>query len=141
MIKIIASARRLDELARRFQAMHARAKNVQPRVARTLARRLKGIAENRVRVTKLDPAGRRWRPWSDSYARTRGPQHSLLVANGDLLRGFRAYASPSGRMVTLSNVEPHARWANIRRRFLGFGKLEEQAGEDIASGQLRDLLR
>lgn len=33
----------------------------------------------RIRDEKRDPDGRAWKPWSSSYAATRGPQHSLLI--------------------------------------------------------------
>ena len=41
-------------------------------------------ARKRIRETKRAPSGKRWKPWSDSYKQTRGPQHSLLVGEGDL---------------------------------------------------------
>lgn len=41
-------------------------------------------ARRRIFETKRTPSGKRWAPWSTSYAKTRGPQHSLLRAGGDL---------------------------------------------------------
>jgi phage virion morphogenesis protein len=41
-------------------------------------------ARRRIRETKRSPAGKKWKPWSKPYAKTRGPQHSLLVGEGHL---------------------------------------------------------
>lgn len=41
-------------------------------------------ARRRISETKRSPAGKRWAPWSKSYAKTRTGKHSLLVSSGDL---------------------------------------------------------
>jgi phage virion morphogenesis protein len=41
-------------------------------------------ARKRIRETKRAPDGKRWKPWSESYRKTRLPHHSLLVGRGDL---------------------------------------------------------
>lgn len=41
-------------------------------------------ARKRIHETKKAPDGTRWAPWSASYAKTRGAQHSLLVNEGHL---------------------------------------------------------
>jgi phage virion morphogenesis protein len=41
-------------------------------------------AKRRIMDTKRDPAGRRWKPWSERYAKTRETQHSLLMSTGAL---------------------------------------------------------
>lgn len=41
-------------------------------------------ARRRILETKRSPGGERWAPWSEAYARTRGPQHSLLRNEGHL---------------------------------------------------------
>lgn len=41
-------------------------------------------ARKRIRDTKQGPDGQRWSPWSPAYSLTRGPQHSLLVGEGNL---------------------------------------------------------
>jgi phage virion morphogenesis protein len=41
-------------------------------------------ARRRIGETKMGPNGKRWAPWSASYAKTRGAQHSLLVGEGNL---------------------------------------------------------
>ena len=46
-----------------------------------------GESSTRQRLSddKTDPAGNAWEPWSPAYAKTRGPQHSLLESRGDLI--------------------------------------------------------
>jgi phage virion morphogenesis protein len=41
-------------------------------------------ARKRITDTKKAPDGTSWKAWSRDYAKTRGPQHSLLQGEGDL---------------------------------------------------------
>jgi len=45
---------------------------------------LEDSARKRITQTKQAPDGKRWTPWSESYAETRGSQHSLLRDEGHL---------------------------------------------------------
>jgi len=38
----------------------------------------------RLEDDEVSPKGRRWDPWSEDYAKTRGPQHKLLFSTGAL---------------------------------------------------------
>jgi phage gpG-like protein len=47
-------------------------------------------AEERIRASDRGPDGRKWARWSPAYAATRGPQHKLLFADGDLADSLEA---------------------------------------------------
>jgi phage gpG-like protein len=42
----------------------------------------------RLEDDEAGPKGQRWDPWSESYAKTRGPQHKLLFSTGALADSF-----------------------------------------------------
>jgi len=53
---------------------------------------LKSQTQRRLRETKTAPDGTPWAEWSEDYAATRGPQHSLLQGEGDLDDDLMTYA-------------------------------------------------
>ena len=56
---------------------------------RRVARVLKKQHLERLNTTKRDADGKPWAPWSDSYAATRGPEHSLLQDRFAMTRGLK----------------------------------------------------
>ncbi|HEI8708539.1 TPA: phage virion morphogenesis protein, partial [Citrobacter freundii] len=47
----------------------------------------------RISSEKTSPAGEKWQDWSDSYAKTRHSNQSLLQGNGDLLDSIQYVVS------------------------------------------------
>ncbi|NDV27720.1 phage virion morphogenesis protein [Desulfovibrio sp. JC010] len=57
----------------------------------TIGSQLESGARRRIQTEKESPEGDAWEPWAESYAKTRGDEHSLLVSGGfmqDLLDHF-----------------------------------------------------
>jgi phage virion morphogenesis protein len=66
-----------------------------PRLGREGLVVLGGLAESqtrrRIAQEKTAPDGEVWAPWSEAYAKSRRPGHSLLQAEGSLLDSIAAY--------------------------------------------------
>jgi hypothetical protein len=139
-MKLSVNVRQLQALVKRLGDAYVRSKKGRHTLASKIADELKEIAENRVEHTKTAPDGTTWDPWSSSYAATRGGQHSLLVDTRELLTSFDASASAAGNVVTLRNDAPHAGYVQAKRPFLGIGRLEQEASEDLALNWLGRLL-
>jgi phage gpG-like protein len=73
----------------------------------------------RISTEKKDPNDAPWKPWSDSYKRTRKPKHSLLVASGSL-RDSIDYILGDRKVVIGTNVN-YAGYVQAARPFLGIG--------------------
>jgi phage gpG-like protein len=72
-----------------FERMEAHWDSWWPRRALTLfGEALEEDTRLRLEDDEAGPTGRRWDPWSESYAKTRGPQHKLLFGEGDLARSL-----------------------------------------------------
>ncbi|ALG69420.2 phage virion morphogenesis protein [Beggiatoa leptomitoformis] len=53
-----------------------------------IAQLVEGQIKDRISKEKTAPNGTRWQQWSKRYARTRKPEHSLLIDTGDLLKSI-----------------------------------------------------
>jgi phage gpG-like protein len=90
----------------------------------------------RILVSKQDPDGRAWLPWSPSYAATRGPQHSLLIDTSALVTSFAREVRSHD--ATVSTSIPYASAVQAARPFMGFGsaaisEVENHVLDTIAS--------
>lgn len=47
-------------------------------------------AQIRIGTQTEAPDGSAWEPWSESYAKTRGPEHKLLKSSGDLMESLES---------------------------------------------------
>ncbi len=140
MIKLDVDVRPLQRMVDRLNAGYKRTKTTQYRLALSVAEACAELAERRVRVTKTAPDGTPWHAWSASYARTRKSNHSLNVDTKELLRSFEATATPSGRYARVTNSAPHAGYAQGQRPFLGMGRAERSAAEDVALAWLERVV-
>lgn len=61
-------------------------------------------ARRRIRETKRAPNGRRWRAWSERYAKTRDARHSLLVNEGNLADSLTYEVVSPGEVLVGSNL-------------------------------------
>jgi phage virion morphogenesis protein len=62
-------------------------------LAFTIGQLIEGQTQRRIADDKTAPDGAPWASWSADYAVTRGPQHSLLRAGGDLLESVQNYTT------------------------------------------------
>ena len=75
----------IEQLARLRRGVEAMAQSPQAnQLADDIGQIAEDFARKRIRETKRRPKGKRWKPWSESYAKTREAQHSLLVDTGAL---------------------------------------------------------
>lgn len=79
--QIVIGTRQLEQLIARVAA--ASDTELYP-LLDAIGQQQEDSARRRIRETKRAPDGTRWEPWSEDYAKTRGPQHSLLVGEGNL---------------------------------------------------------
>jgi phage virion morphogenesis protein len=135
-------------------------KRLQARIARLSAidRRalLEGIGaevetqvRRRIAEEKSGPEGTQWPAWSPRYARTRGPRHSLLVGQGDLLDSIQRIAS-GGQVEVGSNLVYAAihqfggaeagRPGLPARPYLGLGPRDEDEIQRVVGDWLDGLL-
>lgn len=87
---------------------------------------LKENAESNFK-SKKDPDGKKWEPWSPSYARVRKKSnHTLLVKTGKMRSGFKYKIF--NRKLTITNkqsysgIHQHGSGKIPQRRMVGFGK-------------------
>ncbi|ADU63404.1 MAG: phage virion morphogenesis protein [Pseudodesulfovibrio sp.] len=59
--------------------------------------------QRRIDTEKTTPDGQRWQPWSESYARTRHGNQSLLVARGGLWDSIQHVVGLDGRSVDIGS--------------------------------------
>jgi len=76
--------------------------------------------KRRLMDEKTAPDGSRWEPWSDDYAKTRGPQHSLLIGHQDLFDSIEHFETSSE--VSVGSDKAYANRQNHARQFLGLSK-------------------
>lgn len=85
-----------------------------------------GLVESQVRrrisEQKTSPDGKNWPAWSDSYARTRHGNHSLLENEGDLLDSIQ-YVINGDELEVGSNVK-YAATHQFGDKRLAFGKVD-----------------
>lgn len=62
--------------------------------------------KHRIEREKKAPDGTAWAPWSTAYAKTRGPQHSLLIDTRDMVDGLDMQFS--GPDAVISSDRPYA---------------------------------
>lgn len=72
---------------------------------------------HRIEREKKAPDGAAWAPWSAAYAKTRGPQHSLLIDTRDMVDGLDMQFS--GPDAIVSSDRPYAGKNQATRPFLG----------------------
>lgn len=78
---VVIGVHELEELRKRVtEAAHA---DMFP-LLDAIGQQQEDSARRRITQTKRSPEGKAWQPWSRDYAKTRGPQHSLLRSEGHL---------------------------------------------------------
>lgn len=95
--------------------------------------------ERRIETEKRAPNGLRWAPWSPGYAKTRGPQHSLLVDTGRLLDSFRTVNA--GAEVQMGTDVEYARKNDREREFMGLSEDNKREIRDVVEDWLREQLK
>lgn len=106
---------------------------------------VKGQTQKRINDDKRAPDGDRWPEWSPEYAKTREPQHSLLVSSGQLFKSITHMAN--GKVVIVGSNMQYAKWLQEgtrkmpRREFLGLSQDDETDIEVTVMRNIRKLLR
>lgn len=102
-------------------------------------------AINRIRYTKMSPAGKKWAPWSESYAKTRQGHHSLLVGEG-LMADTMSYEVLSPVEVAVGSPRPYFRAhlrGNPKRGLPARPALDTEPGfkDSTDRREIREILR
>lgn len=122
------------------QAALKRLQRITPRpVMRAVALQIQEQVERRIESEKRAPNGLRWAPWSRGYARTRRPEHSLLIDTGRLLESFRTINV--GSEVQMGTDVEYARKNDKEREFMGLSESNKREVRDVIDEWLRERLR
>lgn len=103
----------------------------------------------RIADEKTAPDGASWAPWSDGYAATRKPHHSLLVDQGipGLLDSVQSYATGLEAVVGTNLVYGAIHQFGSEdgtlpaRPYLGLSADNRTAIEDLVAGRIEELLQ
>ena len=109
-----------------------------------LGQTVEDAARRRILDEKRAPDGRRWAPWSERYARTRGPQHSLLRGNTGYLADSLDHQVDGDTVIVGSNLVYAAshQFGDEDRRIPARPFISDSAFEDETEREeLRDVLR
>ncbi|WP_323010040.1 phage virion morphogenesis protein [Paracoccus sp. (in: a-proteobacteria)] len=107
--------------------------------------------QTRLRIAddKTAPDGSDWVPWSESYAETRKPRHSLLMGEGNpgLLESIQNYTTGMNAVVGTNLIHGAIHQFGSEdgtlpaRSYLGLSADNRAAIEDLVVGRLEDLLQ
>lgn len=93
----------------------------------------------RIATDKRAPSGEKWSPWSDDYARTRGPQHSLGVASGAMLDSI-GWNDAGRNARRVGSPQNYAEFFEAERPFVGISDDNANALADLGERILRSEL-
>jgi len=139
---VVIGLHEMEKLRKRFGDLQ-KALGESTELAQLIGDQQVASAQRRIRNTKRDPRGRRWKPWSEAYRKTRKGQHSLLVSSGSLLDSLHAEVVNPGEVHVGSNL----RYAGVH--LFGGKHIPQRAYLDAEGGfadsrdraELRDILR
>lgn len=112
-------ARQIEQLALRLRGLLVQLQRPAG-VMRTVAEGVEHQTRRRIFFEKRAPDGTAWRPWSEAYARTRGPEHSLLIDTRAMVEGINSRSST--RTATIFSTRPYAGKNQATRPFLGISE-------------------
>lgn len=95
----------LAEVRRRLEAIERYPRTMRRALGRLVAKTVKRQTTDRIRYTRTGPDGRRWKPWSASYAAT-NPRGTILHQTGNLLKSIQSRFSDG--LVVVSSSMPYA---------------------------------
>ncbi len=122
--------KKAEAAGRRFKRLDA------AKLTRAVTRQALEDATDRLRVTKKTPEGFSFKPWSESYAKTRKPQHSIGIDTGAMVAAGRAESSRLRGRVIYRGI-PYARAFGAVRPFLGVGPADKLGIMDLARAHLK----
>jgi len=93
----------------------------------------------RIQIEKAEPDGAPWAEWSDAYAKTRGPQHSIGIDTGEMLRGVKRRFRGTDQVEVFTDPE-HATHFAKRRPIAGFSPEDAQQIEDVFAKRMDALV-
>jgi phage virion morphogenesis protein len=124
------------------------------RIADAIGAEVESQVRRRIDTEKRAPDGAAWEPWSRNYAKTRGPQHSLLVGEGHLrdsitrdIRGRGSNASQIVREIEVGSnlvyaaTHQHGRGPIPARPFLGLSSNDEEDVLAVVDDFVRESMR
>jgi len=101
---VVIGLHEMERLRKRFGDLE-RAMNDTTALVEAIGEQQVNSAKRRIGETKRSPSGKPWKPWSESYRKTREPQHSLLVNEGHLLSSLTYEPVSPGEVLVGSPLE------------------------------------
>lgn len=103
----------------------------------------------RIADEKIGPDGNAWTPWSNAYAKTRKPHHSLLVNSGNpgLLDSIQNYTTGLQAVVGTNLLYGAIHQFGSEdgtlpaREYLGLSAENRTEIEDLVAGRIEELLQ
>lgn len=143
-VTISTNGSELARIAKRLQAVLEIAKKPQL-INMQIAQGVIDQTVARIEYEKTDPAGKRWAPWSEAYARTRDAGDSLLIDSRDMIDSFQRKVNRTGFAVwtDIEYAGAHNFGAPSRgipkRQFMGFSRenlrnIDEWLGQILLNG-------
>lgn len=117
-------------------------------IAEGIGALIEGQTKLRIMDEKTAPEGEPWAPWSEAYAATRKPHHSLLVDSGNpgLLESIQSYSTGTNAVVGTNLIYGATHQfgsedgAIPARPYLGLSAGNRLEIEDLVIGHIEDLL-
>lgn len=95
--------------------------------------------QHRITVEKRSPSGVPWRPWSEEYAKTRKPKHTLLINDGYMRDGISYVVE--GREVRAGSPMIYANYQDEMRPFIGLSDDNREEIEHTVAALIEGALR
>jgi phage virion morphogenesis protein len=131
---------------KQLEALHARVREAQDAdlhdLLDSIGQTMEDHAKRRIAESKRSPAGKRWAPWSQRYAKTRHGGHSLLRSEGHLLDSI-THQIEGKEVVVGSNLVYAAthQWGDDERKIPARSYLSEAFEDETEREDVRDVLR
>jgi phage virion morphogenesis protein len=141
---IVIGLHEMERLRKRFGDL-AHAMGDTTRLIEAIGEQQVNSAKRRISETKRAPSGRPWKPWSENYRKTRGPQHSLFVSEGHLRDSIASEILSPGEVLVGSNLA----YAGVHLYGSKDGRIPARPYLDTTGGfadpsdrrELRDVIR
>lgn len=89
---------------------------------------------------KRSPDGKPWEPWTDKYAASRKPQHSLLIDSREMLNSIKSTVRGED-IVAVTSDTPYAAKQNRARPFLGVSPDNREEIDELVQSWLERAAR
>jgi len=102
---VVVGVQELEKLRKRFEGLSENLRG-DPWLVEQIGEQQANSARKRIQETKREPAGKKWKPWSERYRKTvKNPNHSLLLKTGALRDSITYEVNSPAEVVVGSSLE------------------------------------